>query len=146
VTTQLGRALAIASEAFQHTTDRGGHPYMLHCLHVMYQMPENDQDLRIIAVLHDLIEDSPTWTWERLLREGFSDRVLTALKLLTHDKTVAYDDYIEAIAGNFDAVRVKRADLRHNSDITRMKGLRPKDLERIAKYHRAYARLRDIAV
>jgi (p)ppGpp synthase/HD superfamily hydrolase len=110
----------------------------------MYQMPENDSDLRVIAVLHDLVEDSPTWTWERLLREGFSDRVIEALKPLTHDKNVPYEDYIEAIALNYDAVQVKRADLRHNSDITRMKGLRPKDLERIAKYHRAYARLRDI--
>jgi (p)ppGpp synthase/HD superfamily hydrolase len=140
----LGRAIAIASEAFQNVTDRGGQPYILHCLHVMNQMPEHDHDLRCIAVLHDLVEDSPNWNFERLYRENFSDRVIDGIRLLTHDDSVPYDDYIEAIAVSHDATRVKLADLRHNSDITRIKGVRQKDLDRIAKYHRCYMRLRDI--
>jgi (p)ppGpp synthase/HD superfamily hydrolase len=142
--TTLGRAIAIASEAFQNVTDRGGQPYILHCLHVMNQMPEYDHDLRCIAVLHDLVEDSPNWDFERLYRENYSDRVINGIKLLTHDDQVPYDEYIELISESHDATRVKLADLRHNSDITRIKGVRQKDLDRIAKYHKSYMRLRDI--
>tara|TARA_R110002012_G_C11197033_1_gene559343 strand:- start:178 stop:378 length:201 start_codon:yes stop_codon:yes gene_type:complete len=43
----------------------------------------------------------------------------------------------------FDMARqVKKADLRHNSDITRLKGIGPKDKERIEKYHKAYSLLK----
>ena len=145
----LGKAIAIAAEAFRNKTDMGGQPYIVHCLNVMYQMPESDSDLRIIAVLHDLVEDCPDWTFERLADNGFNERVRSALKLLTHNDGVPYDDYIDAIASTFiiginDARLVKMADLRHNSDILRMKGVRQKDLDRIAKYHRAYAKLRDL--
>jgi hypothetical protein len=33
---------------------------------------------------------------------------------------------------------VKSADLRHNTDIRRLKGVTEKDIERVAKYHKFY--------
>ena len=99
-----------------------------------------DTQLATIAVLHDVIEDSDGLVTIAILREeGFSLRVLVALELLTHDKA---DDYLEVytkgICDNYDAIRIKRKDLEHNSDITRLKGVKPKDLTRIEKYHKAF--------
>ena len=134
---KLALAIAIASEAFKNKTDKGGVPYILHCLFVMNEMPEDDEELRIAAVLHDLVEDTD-WTIERLRIEGFSERVLRIIYLLTHDPSVPYDDYIKNIALDIDAKKIKKADLRHNSDITRLKGLRKKDFDRLEKYNRSY--------
>jgi len=137
----LSKAIRIAAEAFEGKYDKGGKPYILHCLHVMSQMPEDDEELRCIAVLHDLIEDT-NWTISRLIEQEFSDRVVTGILDLTHEGDVSYDTYLKRLALNKDAVKVKLADLRHNSDITRLKGLRKKDFDRLEKYHRAYEYLR----
>jgi len=136
----LGKAIKIAAEAFENKTDLGGVPYIMHCIFVMREMPKDDIELNIIAVLHDLIEDTD-WEISDLAAYGYSDRVLDALILLTHDDE-SYDDYIKNIATNPDATKVKMADLRHNSDIHRMKGLREKDFARLEKYHRSYDYLR----
>jgi hypothetical protein len=58
--------------------------------------------------------------------------------LLTHAPDEPYDAYIKRIATNRDATKIKLEDLRDNSDITRLKGLRQKDFERMEKYHRAF--------
>jgi len=87
------------------------------------------------------VEDSSV-TIETLVSRGFSARVTEALVLLTHDKNEPYDQYIKRVAMNRDAALVKLEDLRDNSDITRLKGLREKDFERIEKYHRAFVFLR----
>ena len=137
----LDKAIAIAAKEFEGKHDKGGNPYILHCLHVMHKVGPDDHELMIIAVLHDLVEDTP-WTFTHLRNVGFSDRVIDALKLLTHDTDVPYEDYIKAIATNEDSRKVKLEDLKHNSDITRMKGLRKKDFDRLEKYHRSYEYLR----
>lgn len=139
----LDVAISIAAEAFKGKFDRGGQPYILHCLYVMYGMPEDDQELRIIAVLHDLLEDFPKeWNIPKLKNLGFSERVLTALSFLTHMDGVSYDDYIDDMMTCIDAVRVKLRDLEHNSMISRVKGLRQKDFERLEKYVRSYQKLK----
>ena len=136
----LGKAIALASRAFQERKDKGGQPYILHCLRVMNNLHTNDEELKIIAVLHDIIEDT-TVTEECLYAMGFSYRVVSALRLLTHDRNVPYDDYIKAISFNADATKVKLADLKDNSDITRLKGLSKKDFDRMEKYHRSFVYL-----
>lgn len=134
---QLATAIALAAEYFEDTTDKSGEPYILHCLHVMYAMPEDDPELRSIAVLHDIVEDTEV-TLEELREEGFSERVIEGVAAMTHDKDVSYGDYIKRIALSEDATKVKLADLRHNSDITRLKGLTKKDFDRMEKYHHSY--------
>jgi len=133
---QLARAVEIATEAHKGQFDKGGKPYILHPLHLMNQLLFDTQ-LAAIAVLHDVVEDSH-WTLHDLKASGFSSRVISALLLLTHDEPFSYEVYVESICTNYDAIRVKRKDLEHNSDITRLKGVTTKDLKRIEKYHKAF--------
>jgi hypothetical protein len=93
-----------------------------------------------IAILHDVVEDTDI-TLQYLSSTGFSTRVIVALNLLTHKGTDTYEDYIKGIATNKDAVAVKLSDLKDNSNITRLKGLRKKDFDRIEKYHKAFVYL-----
>lgn len=137
----LDVAISIASQAFEGIRDKGDKPYILHCLYVMNEVAHlGDEELMAIAILHDLVEDTE-WTIDGLRKKGFSERVIHGINYLTHDRIVSYEDYIENIKRNDDAIIIKRADLRHNSDITRIKGVTNKDLLRIVKYHNAYISL-----
>lgn len=139
----LGKAIAIASKAFETKTDKGGNPYILHCLFVMEEVAEFGEEAMIAAVLHDLIEDTE-WTIEALHQEGFSTTICTVIGLLTHTKGQDYMEYVESLAVSPLARQIKMADLRHNSDINRMKGLTDKDFDRLKKYHVAYSYLKNI--
>jgi len=134
---KLALAIKIAAEAFVNKTDKGGKPYILHCLRVMQSMPAEDEDLQVIAVLHDIIEDTDT-SWKTLLDYEFSERVLVAINTLTHRKHLPYMAYIENIATNEDAIIVKMADLVDNSNLLRLKEITQKDMDRVDKYEKAY--------
>lgn len=135
----LAKAISIAAQAHFGQVDKSGKAYILHPLHLMNQLMY-DEELAIIAVLHDVVEDSD-WELRDLAQAGFSERVINALSCLTHYSHNSYETYIEIICGNQDAITVKRKDLEHNSCITRLKGVRPKDLARIEKYHKAFLKL-----
>lgn len=139
----LGIAIKIVAGAFDLKTDMGGKPYLLHCLHVMNQMDQNDPELMQIAVMHDLLEDCPSYTENTLRTYGFSERVIAGVRAMTHDEDEDYlEVYIQRIAKNPDARRVKLEDLKHNSCITRCKSLREKDINRMVKYIRAFEYLK----
>lgn len=137
----LGRAIAIAAFAHEDHKDKGGRAYILHPMRVMMRLNTDDAELMQIAILHDVIEDSD-WEIYDLKKEGFSDRVLLALEFLTHEDGIEYDNYIGNICNNHDAMRVKLEDLKDNSDVTRLKSTKDKDLLRIMKYHRAFLKLK----
>lgn len=138
----LGRAIEIAVTAHAGQVDKGGRPYILHPLWVMDKVRHLGDNYMIVAVLHDVVEDTD-WTIMQLSEEGFDVKVIRALSLLTHDTDIPYDDYIKAIAMNPIARAVKLRDLEHNTKVTRLKGLRKKDFDRLEKYHRAYTYLID---
>jgi len=138
----LGKAIEIAVSAHAGQTDKGGQPYILHPLWVMNQVRHLGEDYMIVAILHDVVEDSD-WTIEMLGDNGFHTKILHALTLLTHNPKQDYDEYIKMISFNPIAIAVKMKDLEHNSRITRLKGLRKKDFDRLEKYHRAYTYLKD---
>lgn len=140
---QLSKAIFIASREHEQVFDRGGNPYVLHPLRIMMRLRTQDFELMCISVLHDVFEDSKNITLDDLHKQGFSERVINALRLLTHHEDDTYDVYIEKISKNKDAIIVKLEDLRDNSDITRLKGIRDKDIERIKKYHTCYLFLKD---
>lgn len=137
----LAKAFSIVAVAFAGVFDKGGKPYFEHCYRVMMNLNTDDVELKIIAILHDLIEDTE-WTIELLRKEGFTERVLEGLALMTRDhgdpSDEAYEAYIIKIGTNYDTIRVKKADLKDNSDVTRLKGVREKDLQRICKYAKAF--------
>lgn len=136
--TGLDRAIALASEKFIGVQDKSAKPYILHCLEVMNNVKKyNDVELQIAAVLHDIVEDTDI-TFDNLEELGYSPRVIKIIKHVTREDCVSYDDEIARICNDQDSIKVKMADLEHNSSILRLKGIRQKDLERIQKYHRAY--------
>jgi (p)ppGpp synthase/HD superfamily hydrolase len=139
----LGRAIEIAASAHANQVDKGSKPYILHPLWVMDRVRHLGEDYMIVAVLHDVVEDSKEWSFVDLSKEGFNQNVMYALSLLTHNPDIPYDDYIKAIATDPIAKAVKLRDLEHNSKITRLKGLRKKDFDRLEKYHRAYTYLHE---
>lgn len=134
----LGKALQIAATAFKDKKDKGGKPYFLHCLYVMYEVQNLGEHAMIIAVLHDLLEDCEDWSIERLITEGFDVQTVHALTFLTHDRKDTYEDYIEKLSHHKLCREIKKADLKHNSQIYRLKGLTDKDFERMQKYCKAY--------
>lgn len=138
----LAKAISIAAKAFENKLDRSGAPYILHCLYVMDK--QTTVTRKIIGVLHDLIEDTD-WTYDDLRREGFGDSVLIPLRLLTFNEVEKpYLDQIRDISTNPDATPVKLADLEHNLQPWRLKGLTKADHARIEKYHTAYVYLSKI--
>ena len=138
----LGKAIALTSDKFVDVTDKGGKPYILHCLHVMNKVRHLGLEVMQIAVMHDLVEDTDV-TLNDLKGMGFSDRVINGVAAMTHEKGVPYMDYIKKSAANPDARAVKMADLKHNSDLTRLKGHSQKDFDRLAKYALAFQYLKD---
>lgn len=140
----LDRAIAIASTGFVDRYDKAGEPYILHCIRVMEGLHNADYKRKIIAILHDAIEDR-ILTMEQLIHEHrASKRIVDALTLLTHDKNIPYDEYIKRLSHNEDARLVKLSDLKDNSNIMRLKGLTKKDFDRMEKYHRAYTYLSNV--
>jgi len=132
-------AISIVAKAFKDKLDKGGQPYILHCLRVAEK--QTSVTRKIIGVLHDLVEDTD-WEFEDLEKKGFGLSIIVPLKLLTHDNVAqTYEEYIEAISTNEDARAVKLADLEDNSQITRLKGLTKADFARVEKYHKAYVYL-----
>lgn len=137
---ELALAIKIAAEGHLNQKDKGGNPYILHPLKVMHYLKTDDFQLMAIAALHDVVEDTDVMAAD-LVMMGFSNRVVCAVVLLTKTPNQTPEEYFQGIASNYDAVRVKLADLRHNSDVRRLKGLGDKDLLRIRKYHDMYLRL-----
>ncbi len=134
----LERAILIASQAHQGQTDHMGMPYILHPFRVMLTTQTPSE--MTVAVLHDVVEDTD-WTLEDLAKEGFSQEVLLAVDVLTHRDEDSYEQYIEKVRHNSLAVSVKLADLKDNMNITRIKNLQDKDLERMKRYHKAWFEL-----
>ena len=133
----LDVALTITSTAFKNRVDKAGKPYLLHCLRVMNNLNTKDEELQCIAVLHDLIEDT-SYKFPDLRDLGFSERVISGVRWLTHLKGKTYDEYILDLTINLDAIKVKIADLKDNMDLTRLENLTDKDIERLKKYHYWY--------
>jgi (p)ppGpp synthase/HD superfamily hydrolase len=132
---QFERAIAIAAESHAGQVDKAGEPYILHPLRVMLSCATEDE--RIVGVLHDVVEDCPGWTFERLRQEGFSDAVLAAIDSVTKREGEDYEAFVERAAANPIGRRVKLADLCDNCDLARITAPTERDFARIDKYRRA---------
>ncbi len=128
------KAMKICFEAHKDQVDKSGMPYVFHPFHLAEQM--QDEYTTIAALLHDTVEDTDI-TFDYLAKQGIPEDVISAIKLLTHDESVPYLDYVKTIKSNDIAKAVKLADLKHNSDLTRLDEVREKDLTRVEKYKKA---------
>ncbi len=133
-TEKTKKALKLCFEAHKNQVDKSGMPYVFHPFHLAEQM--ETEETTIVALLHDVVEDTD-YTIEDLTKMGFGESVVKSLSLLTHDDTVEYMDYVLAIKGNPIAKAVKLADLRHNSDLSRLDVIDEKALTRREKYLKA---------
>lgn len=131
-TEKTKRALKLCYKAHAGQVDKSGLPYVFHPFHLAEQM--DDEDSTVVALLHDVVEDSD-YTVKDIKGMGFGNDVVDALALLTHNPEVPYLDYIKGIVQNPIAKKVKRADLEHNSDITRLNHEPTEiDRKRLSKY------------
>ena len=133
---RIRRAYQTALDAHNGQVDKSGADYINHPLTVAAQVSD-DVSAIIVALLHDTIEDTALTLDELRTKIPLTDAEADALSLLTHDETIPYFDYVAAIKSNELARRVKVADLRHNSDLSRIKNPSPKDFARVEKYQTA---------
>ena len=112
------KAMKIAYAAHHGQTDYNGIPYIFHPIHLAEQM--EDEISCCAALLHDVVEDTAV-TMEDLAAE-FPEEVIAVLRLLTHDDSTLYFDYVRKIRTNPIAVKIKLADIAHNSDQSRCIG------------------------
>ena len=127
-------ALAISKKAHAGQVDKAGVDYIQHPLYVASQVKTEQE--KAVALLHDVLEDSNI-TAADLLAYGLSNEVVTAVQILTKKKGQSYQEYLEKVKTNDLARVVKLADLKHNSDLSRLKSVSDTDRERVEKYKKA---------
>lgn len=134
----LMKAFLIALKAHKGQVDKAGKPYIFHPIHVAVRV--RGIKAKEVALLHDVLEDNKNFNISdfRFLDKEQQE----ALSLLTHDKEQTYFEYIEQVKTNKIAKLVKKADLKHNLDISRLKNITQKDLERKEKYELALQKLK----
>jgi len=137
----LDRAIQLAARIHAGQKDRYGKPYILHPLRVMMNV-KTDQE-KIVAILHDVIEDSDL-ELKDLTEEGFSSKVVDAVECLSKRDGEAYQDYIKRVLPNPLARTVKLADLEDNMNLERVDHLEEKDYQRFARYHLAWLVLKNV--
>ena len=136
----LAKAIEIAASAHSTQRDKGGSPYILHPIRVMMSL--NTEEEKIVGVLHDVVEDSEDWDFDRLREQGFAEDIISALKSVTKQSDAEnYEAFIERARRNQIGRNVKIADIRDNLDVSRIGFLEEKDLLRINKYKYALCRL-----
>ena len=131
---QSEKAYEIAKKAHLGQIDKAGEDYIKHPEKVASFV--NSDEEKAVAYLHDVIEDTEL-TLEDLREYGFSEEVLKAVDVITKKKGQDYQTYLNSVKENKLARVVKLADLRHNSDLTRLINITEKDIERKEKYQKA---------
>ena len=132
-------ALSIAKKAHKGQYDKAGVDYIEHPLFLASLV--DTQEEKAVALLHDVLEDSP-YTAEELILAGLPETIVSAVQILTKEKGQDYQQYLELVKSSPIARRVKLADLKHNSDLSRLATVTEKDLEQLEKYKKAIDYLR----
>ena len=106
-------ALRLAVDAHDGQKDLDGNPVILHPMTV--GLAGRNREEIIAGLLHDVVEDT-NYTFDDLLRKGVDEKIVEALRLLTHTDDLSYGEYVKRIAesGNSIAIHVKYNDLCHN--------------------------------
>lgn len=130
----LNDAIILAADKHRGQFDKGGSPYILHPLRVM-QKAKSDEE-RIVAVLHDVVEDTDV-TLDELRGMGFDEHIVTAIDHLTRRDKETYNDFILRVKKNELATRVKLLDIEDNSDLSRLQEITEQDENRLRRYQKA---------
>jgi (p)ppGpp synthase/HD superfamily hydrolase len=142
-------ALALIEKKFKDKKDCGGQPYIGHLIRVARRVADEKfvsvsdnfstlaffyEKAYIVALLHDIIEDTDVTTLD-LLNEGFDNEIVDAVDAITRrEGEQYYMDFIERVSKNDIARLVKICDLEDNMDITRLKVFGEYEQKRLKKY------------
>ena len=128
----LIKVYLIARKAHRGQKDKAGKSYIHHPIAVAKGV--KGKECKIVALLHDVVEDSDI-TLDVLRNIGFNERIIEAISAITKIEGEDYTSYLNRVKSNELARIVKLSDLRHNSDLSRLKTVTQKDKERVEKYH-----------
>jgi len=132
-------AILWATEVHRGQVDKSGNPYILHPIRVMMRM--TSPEARIVAILHDTIEDSDH-TLDDLRELGYDEPIIAAVDAISRREDESYEEFIQRLKPNPLARRVKLGDLLDNMDLRRANPVvAEKDAERLARYQRAWIEL-----
>ena len=131
---QSEKAYEIAKKAHLGQVNKAGEAYIKHPEKVASFVKTDEE--KAVAYLHDVIEDTEL-TLENLYEYDFSKEVIEAVDIITKKRGEDYQSYLNSVKKNKLARAVKLADLRHNSDLTRLTKVTEKDIERKEKYQKA---------
>jgi len=134
----IEKSLEIALKAYSGQKDKAGRAYILHPLRIMSKVQTEEE--MAVALLHDVIEDSD-YTADDLLGEGIPPNVVEAVLVLTRGDGESYVEFIDRVLKNPLATKIKIADIEDNINILRLDFVENKDLDRVARYHRAWKKL-----
>jgi (p)ppGpp synthase/HD superfamily hydrolase len=132
----LAEAILLAVQAHHGQTQRNGQPYILHPLSMMLRF-DADEDAQIVAVLHDVVEDTAV-SLDDLRAIGFAPQIVEAVDHLTRREGESYEAFIERIRPHPLACKVKLADLRDNLNALRLVEYTESDMERFRRYRAAW--------
>lgn len=140
----LEDAIQLAEKYFKDKVDKGGHPYMYHLISVMNGC--TSEDSKIVGILHDIIEDTDITVAE--LESILHENLIEAIQIVSRKFGESYSEFIQRIAdsNNLIAIEVKLADLKNNMDLSRLKEVKQKDIDRVKKYKKAYNKLSGIYI
>ena len=124
--------LKFIKKIFKHRKDKGGNPYIEHLVAVANKMESETE--KIVALLHDIVEDIDEITITTLKSMGYSEEIISAVDSITKRKGEKYIEYLKRVKQNPIATKVKLADLEHNMDLSRLKKITSKDKKRLEKY------------
>lgn len=121
-------------ELFKDDVDKGGHPYIGHLERVANKCKDVSKDAMIIGLLHDVIEDKGV-TPKDLQDKGYNLNIVKGVALLTKTEFETYSNYIDVLVnnGSIDALYVKKADLEDNMNLSRLKEVTERDINRLEK-------------
>ena len=130
---------------FRDKVDKSGVPYINHLITV--EKGVNSYKERIVALLHDVIEDTNKTGCDLMIELGIPYDLVKSVERLTRDKNETYSNYINRLLNSDDliALKVKKADLEHNMDLSRITNPTRKDIDRIEKrYKPAYKKVKEV--
>lgn len=138
--TDVDRAIAVATTAHSGAVDKAGEPYIQHPERVANRLPTPAE--KVVAWLHDVVEDTDV-TIDKI-RELFGNDTAESVSAITHGADESWSDYLSRVKKDPVAKAVKIADLIDNSNLGRLKQIKPNDVIRQGKYNRALMFLMDI--
>lgn len=130
----LDKAAIICVTKHQGQRDKAGCAYFQHPMRVAMRCSTDDE--RVVALLHDIIEDTDV-TPEYLLSEGFPQYIVDAILSVTKRDGESYEDFVARAKENPIGRQVKIHDLEDNLDVMRLNEVSNDAAARLTKYLKA---------